>query len=112
MTSKMEMFGQALGKAVKGTMDKMREDPGLVEQAAHGAWVTGGDAQSARGGEFLQARVAVRGHLAEVGDHFKAGAGLGQPLQDLVFDAGRHDLGVGAAAVEKRGGVGHREAVR
>jgi hypothetical protein len=44
----------------------------------------------------------MRGHLTEIGDGLEARAGLAELLQDGVLHALRHDLGVGAAAVEKR----------
>ena len=51
-----------------------------------------------------------RGHLAEIGDGFKAGIGVAELLQDFVFDAGGNDLGVGAAAVEDGGGGTQKRA--
>jgi hypothetical protein len=39
---------------------------GLLEEPFDGAWVAGGDAELATGGEGGEAWVTMRGHLAEV----------------------------------------------
>ena len=79
-------------------------ETGLLEEAFHRARVAGGDAEFSTGGDGLEARIAMGGHLTEVGDGFKAGLGGAELLQDVVFDAGGHDLGVGAAAIKDGGG--------
>ena len=84
---------------------------GLLEESFHGARVAGGDAEFSTGGDGLKARIAMRSHLAEVGDGFKAGLGGAELLQNVVFHAGGHDLGVSAAAVENGGGGRQRSAL-
>jgi hypothetical protein len=77
---------------------------GLLEEAFDGAWVAGGDAELSTSGEGGEAWVAMGGHLAEVGDAFKAGAGVAEALEDFILHAAGDDLGVGAAAVKDGGG--------
>jgi hypothetical protein len=78
---------------------------GLLEESFDGAGIAGGDAELATGGEGGEAWVAMGGHLAEVGDAFKAGSGVAEALEDFILHAGGDDLGVGAAAVEDGGGA-------
>jgi len=83
---------------------------GLLEKPAHDAGIAGNDVQSAGLGtlaQFGQARVAVGGELAEIGDRLEAFAGGGELLEHVVFDAVGHDLSIGAAAVENLGVFGH-----
>jgi hypothetical protein len=80
----------------------------LFEEATDDAGITGDDLEAAGGGfltEFGEARVAVGGEFAEVGDGFEAFAASREILEDGVFDSVRHDLGVGAAAIEDLGVV-------
>ena len=96
-------FLRGLGAHVEDLGVGGQGETGLLEEALHSAGVAGGDAEAATGRDGLEAGIAVRGHLAEVGDGFKAGVGVAELLQDFVFNAGRNDLGVGAAAVEDGG---------
>lgn len=80
----------------------------MFEEAANDARVASDDLEAAGIGfltEFGQARVAMGRKFAEVGDGFEAFAAGGELLENGIFDAIGHDLGVGAAAVEDLGGV-------
>ena len=96
-------FLRGLGAHVEDFGVGGQGETGLLEEAFDGAGVAGGDAEAATGRDGLEAGIAVRGHFAEVGDGFEAGVGVAELLQDFVFNAGRNDLGVGAAAVEDGG---------
>ena len=79
----------------------------MLEETADGAGVAGGDAEVLTACDGLEAWIAMRGHFAEVSDGFKAGGGFAELAEDFVFHARGHDLGVGATAVENRGGIRH-----
>jgi len=96
-------FLRGLGTHVEDLGVGGQGESSLLEEAFHGAGIAGGDAEFATGGDGLEAGITVRGHLAKIGDGFKAGIGVAELLQDFVFHAGGNDLGVGAAAVEDGG---------
>ena len=72
-----------------------------------GAGIAGGNAEVGATGDGLEAWIAMGGHFAQVGDGLEAGAGFAELAEDFVFHARGHDLGVGATAVENRGGIRH-----
>ena len=84
-----------------------------MEESMHSPRVTGRDAQIGAACDGLEARIAMRGHFTKIGDGLKRGVRGAQLLQDVIFHAIRHDLGVGATTVEQGGGgFGHaRELV-
>jgi len=105
-----DLFGGLRAHIEEGDAGLWKFRVGLLEKAAHNTGIAGDDAQSAGLGalaQFGQARVAVGGELAEIGDRLEAFAGGGELLEHVVFDAVGHDLSIGAAAVENLGVFGH-----
>ena len=77
------------------------------EEPLHGAGPAGDDRErTVATGEFRQMRVAAGGHLAEIGHHLEAAARRGQTFEHGIFHGDRHDLRVGAAAIDDANGVG------
>ena len=77
---------------------------GLVKEPLYGARIAGGDFYVlAFGDELLEAFVATRGHLAEVGNAFEAFPGFAESLEDFIFGVIGNDLGKGASAIEDLG---------
>ena len=79
----------------------------MLEEAVDGAGIAGGDAKIRATGNGLEAWIAMGGHFAEIGNGLEAGSGFAELAEDFVFHARGDDLGVGAAAVENRGGIRH-----
>ena len=96
-------FLRSLGAHVEDLGVSGQGETSLLEQSFHGTRITGSDAEFSTRGDGLEAGIAVCGHLAEIGNRFKAGFRGAELLQDVVFDTGGYDLGVGAAAVENGG---------
>jgi hypothetical protein len=60
---------------------------GLLEETTDGAGIAGGDAEAGAACDGLEPWIAMCGHLAEIGDGLKTGAGFAELAEDFVFHA-------------------------
>jgi hypothetical protein len=78
----------------------------LPEQAFDGTWMTGGNAQPAARSTLTQgrqSRVPMRRHFTEIGDTFKTRSTLAKLAEYVILHTLVDHLGIGTAAVQKRG---------